>query len=257
MIKTAILIDGGYFLKRLPVVRRDIDIADVHAVAKSIDQLVRSHLDQLNKLYAVTNSYRLLYRGFYYDARPYDRKAHTPIGKRPLDYARSDQAIFRNKLFDALRRRPNFAVRLGEVRRDSHRSWILKAKPQARLLNGDLPIGDLTDEDFEAALRQKGVDMRIGLDIASITLKRQAGVIILVAGDSDFVPAAKLARREGVQFILDPLWHDISSDLFEHIDGLRSGFPRPLKPPANSTGVDPGVPEPRAEGRRAVSPGHR
>ena len=69
--------------------------------------------------------------------------------------------------------------------------------------------------------------MRIGLDIASITLKRQADVIILVSGDSDFVPATKFARREGVQFILDPLWQNIPPDLNEHIDGLRSGFYRP------------------------------
>ena len=69
--------------------------------------------------------------------------------------------------------------------------------------------------------------MRIGLDIASITLKRQADVIILVSGDADFVPASKLARREGAKFILDPLWQDIPADLFEHIDGLRSGFHKP------------------------------
>lgn len=69
--------------------------------------------------------------------------------------------------------------------------------------------------------------MRIGLDIASITLKRQADTVILVSGDSDFVPAAKLARREGVTFILDPLWHNVSNDLLEHIDGLRSGFYNP------------------------------
>ena len=69
--------------------------------------------------------------------------------------------------------------------------------------------------------------MRIGLDIASITLKRQSEIIVLVSGDADFVPASKMARREGVQFILDPLWQDIPSDLFQHIDGLRSGFPRP------------------------------
>lgn len=71
-------------------------------------------------------------------------------------------------------------------------------------------------------LRQKGVDMRIGLDITSITLKKQADTIILVTGDSDFVPAAKLARREGVEFILDPMWQSIGDDLFEHIDGLVS-----------------------------------
>lgn len=47
MIKAAILIDGGYFLKRLPVIRRDIDTADSDTVTRSIDQLVRSHLNQL------------------------------------------------------------------------------------------------------------------------------------------------------------------------------------------------------------------
>ena len=93
----------------------------------------------------------------------------------------------------------------------------------------------MTDRDFIPALRQKGVDMRIGLDIASITLKRQANVIILVAGDADFVPAAKLARREGVQFILDPLWQNVPRDLLEHIDGLRSGF---YKPRANTRPSD-------------------
>ena len=71
--------------------------------------------------------------------------------------------------------------------------------------------------------------MRIGLDIATITLKKQANVIVLVAGDSDFVPAAKLARREGVTFILDPLWQTVSADLSEHIDGMTSGFFRPSK----------------------------
>jgi uncharacterized LabA/DUF88 family protein len=64
--------------------------------------------------------------------------------------------------------------------------------------------------------------MRIGLDITSITLKKQADTMILVTGDSDFVPAAKLARREGVEFILDPMRQSIGDDLFEHIDGLVS-----------------------------------
>ncbi len=69
--------------------------------------------------------------------------------------------------------------------------------------------------------------MRIGVDIASIALKRQARTIVLVSGDSDFVPAAKLARREGVEIILDPLWQSVNEDLYEHIDGLQSGLPRP------------------------------
>lgn len=227
MAKAAILVDGGYFLKRLPSVRPDVDNADVEAVAGSIDQLIRGHLSQLNKIHMVPNALQLLYRAFYYDASPYEQKAHAPVSKQAINYAETPQAHFRNQLFKALRGRPNLAVRLGEVHRDADRSWILKPQPQKELLNRHLAVGDLADSHFSPALRQKGVDMRIGLDIASITLKRQADVIILVSGDADFVPAAKLARREGVQLILDPLWQNVPSDLYEHIDGLRSGFYKP------------------------------
>ena len=60
-----------------------------------------------------------------------------------------------------------------------------------------------------------------------MSFKKQVDRIVLVAGDSDFVPAAKLARREGIDFILDPLWLKVSDDLLEHIDGLRSTSPNP------------------------------
>ena len=69
--------------------------------------------------------------------------------------------------------------------------------------------------------------MKIGLDIASLAQKKLVDQIILIAGDSDFVPAAKHARREGIDFILDPMWHTIKPSLNEHIDGLRSRTPRP------------------------------
>ena len=52
--------------------------------------------------------------------------------------------------------------------------------------------------------------------------KHQVDQIILISGDSDFVSASKLARREGIDFILDPLGATIKPELFEHIDGLRS-----------------------------------
>ena len=64
--------------------------------------------------------------------------------------------------------------------------------------------------------------MKIGVDIASISFKKQVDQIVLISGDSDFVPAAKLARREGIDFILDPMGAAIKPDLFEHIDGKRS-----------------------------------
>ena len=229
MAKAAILIDGGYYLKRLPAVRRDVDPTDPEAVGASVRQLIRSHLEHLNEVHRVPNFYGLLYHAFYYDARPYDKKAHRPVSGRAIDYATTDQALFRKRLFDVLRGFRSLAVRLGEVRKDRDRSWVLNADPQKELLNRRLAAEDLTDDDFVPAFRQKGVDMRIGLDIASLTLKHHVDTIILVSGDADFVPAAKLARREGVQFVLDPLWQNIPSDLYEHIDGLRSGFPKPRR----------------------------
>ena len=98
------------------------------------------------------------------------------------------------------------------------------------LLKKRKTLEDITEDDVMLSVRQKGVDMRIALDISSITLKRQANRIVLISGDSDFVPAAKFARREGIDFILDPMWQRIPDDLHEHIDGLRTVYKKPSPP---------------------------
>ena len=237
-VKAAGLIDGGFFLKRLPHVCHDIDALNPDDVVKALEEMVLSHLKQLSKVYGSSNPYQHLYRCFYYDALPYAAKAHLPVSKKAIDYARSEVAEFRKKLFAELRGRPNVALRLGHVGKPRERAWVLKPDPQGRLLKGDMVAADLKDSDFSLDLRQKGVDMRIGLDIATITLKKQANVIILVSGDSDFVPAAKLARREGVTVILDPLWQNVAADLSEHIDWLRSGLPRPQRSSGTSNSME-------------------
>lgn len=227
MTKVAILIDGGYFLKRLRAVRPGTDASDPAAVARDISRLVAAHLKHINKIERREHFRSLIYRAFYYDARPYLNKGHLPVSRRAIDYARTDKAAFHLGLHDRLRKTSNMAVRLGEVRRDPDSLWELKPAVLSALLKNTRTFEALTDDEFRPTFRQKAVDMRIGLDIASITLKRQASIIVLVAGDSDFVPAAKLARREGVRFVLDPLWRRVDPGLFEHIDGLYSGFPRP------------------------------
>ena len=241
--KVAILIDGGYYLRRLRYVRKDIDDSDPVSVARSIRQLINNHLAQINRVYNFPNHFQLLYRCFYYDALPYTNRTHYPVSNKSLDYSKSSEAKFRNSLFGLLRKVPNFALRLGEVTRPGENSWVLKPGAQRRLLNGRIQVSDLRDEDFSPNLRQKGVDMRIGLDIATITLKKQANIIVLVSGDSDFVPAARLARREGVTFVLDPLWRTVPADLSEHIDQLRSGFYNPKSYSSYSQEAHPGSPD--------------
>ncbi|WP_206665548.1 NYN domain-containing protein [Jejubacter calystegiae] len=98
------------------------------------------------------------------------------------------------------------------------------------LLNGRITVDELTEKDVRYEARQKGVDMKISLDISSLSHHKNVEQIILVAGDSDFVPAAKQARREGIDFVLDPMWNHINPDLHEHIDGLVSSWPKNTGP---------------------------
>ena len=224
MIKTAILIDGAYFLKRLPGLVPDADLSAPEGVADLLEQLVRGHLERLNETWGAPDCYQLLYRGFYYDARPSGRRIRRPVSRGLYQHSATEEAQFRVRLFKALHGRRYFAVRLGEV--GITPAWLLRREARDQLLAGDASALPLSDADFVPSLRQKGVDMRIGLDIASITLKRQADTIVLVSGDTDFVPAAKLARREGARFFLDPLGRTVSPTLFEHIDGLLDGLPR-------------------------------
>lgn len=90
------------------------------------------------------------------------------------------------------------------------------------LLAGKIQMKDLRPEDVMVDIRQKGIDMKIGVDIASLAFKHQVDRIVLISGDADFVPAAKLARREGIDFILDPMKANIEQSLLEHIDGLEN-----------------------------------
>ena len=51
--------------------------------------------------------------------------------------------------------------------------------------------------------------------MTSLALKKQVDQIILISGDSDFVPAAKQARREGIDMILAPMGATIKPNLHE------------------------------------------
>lgn len=257
----AILIDGGFFLKRIQRLLRENEIDTPEKVARCVRRLCFNHVIKLKggsgKLWQ-----QHMYRAFFYDANPFDGKAHHPVDNKSIDFAKSDVAQHRQALFQELRKERKLALRLGKVNRDS--DWTLsprltkaalKTRQQLASLNalqplieaaGTAPINltlttdqaqqlqqaysfwqNLRSGDVALGLRQKGVDMRIAIDIASLTLKKQVKTIVLVAGDSDFVPAAKLARREGIEFILDPLWQNVNDDLFEHIDALQSGLKRP------------------------------
>ena len=210
-MKTAILVDGGFYRRRAQAVFGDKSAQDR---AEELSNYCKRHLKWHDE-----NSE--LYRIFYYDCPPSSKKIYHPLTQKQIDLGKSDLFVWTNEFFDELKRKRKFAIRLGKLA-DEQAYYSLRYDTVKKLFNGTKNISDITESDFSISIDQKGVDMKIGLDIASIAYKKQVNQIILISGDSDFVPAAKLARREGIDFILDPLGSHIKSDLFEHIDGLRT-----------------------------------
>ena len=210
--KAAILVDGEFFLRRLAYISNTKDMTAENA-AKALEVICVRHAKKAQ---------RNIYRIFFYDCAPFSKKLFNPISRKTIDYAKSEKYAFRTEFHNLLRQKRKFALRLGHLSDDENARWLIKTSKVNELLNKKITIEDLQPEDIIPNLRQKQVDMKIGVDIASLTLKQQVDTIILIAGDGDFVPAAKLARREGIDFILDPMYQRIQPDLFEHIDGLHS-----------------------------------
>ncbi|HEY5466104.1 MAG TPA: NYN domain-containing protein [Clostridia bacterium] len=218
MNRTAILIDGGFFVKRAIKLWGK---KSPEELAKILQDYCIRHIKQNRE------DYHQLYRIFYYDCPPINKKMHHPLSNRLIDYAKTEQYEWRLAFHEQLRKLRKMALRLGHLDEEGT-NWNLDPRLLRSVITGKLPISKLREEDIVLNTKQKGVDMRIGVDIASMAYKKQVEQMILIAGDSDFVPAAKLARREGIDFILDPLWSQIKPDLFEHIDGLRTVCEKPL-----------------------------
>jgi uncharacterized LabA/DUF88 family protein len=220
-MRTAILVDGGFFLHRFHALRGPVSPEDA---ANALHDICRAHLKRQKR------STSQLYRIFYYDCPPLLKKAHNPVTKKAIDYAKSPTALWRIAFFEQLKKKRKVALRLGHLA-DGTGGWALNASALKDLLSKKRSVDDLTEADVRYEVRQKGVDMRIGIDIASMAYKKQVDQIVLIAGDSDFVPAAKLARREGIDFILDAMWASIADDLHEHIDGLSTVYQKPKASP--------------------------
>lgn len=234
MIKVAILVDGSFFIKRFRTIYKNQSGFDKYDATFCANEFYTIALRHLNKFkqkkekdkkteLPIFNEY--LYRILYYDCHPFSKRIHNPITNRCLDFSKSPEAIFKMNFFEELKKRRKVALRLGEIK--DHAGWTFYKKVAKNLIKKKIEIDDLKENDVYYDMTQKGVDMKIGLDIASLAYKKLVDKIILISGDSDFIPAAKVARREGLDFVLDPMWNHVDENLLEHIDGLQSTCQKP------------------------------
>lgn len=209
--KTAILVDGAFYRRRAYHLFGD---KDPSSRAEELVSYCTRHLTD--------NGYRhRLYRIFYYDCPPLSTNLYHPFHGKALSMKDSPTYKWANEFYKELANKRKVALRMGNLQ-EQESGFRIKQKTVNKLLRHEITVDDLTERDFEPDFVQKGVDMRVGIDIATLASKHLVDQIVLIAGDSDFVPAAKHARREGIDFILDPMWQSIRPELNEHIDGLRS-----------------------------------
>ncbi len=205
--RIAVLMDGGYVIRRMEGANgRFPDAEGVRRLAISCCGRAEG---------------RSLYRVFFYHGRPY---SGPKVAKRPLDgrkVAIGSNAMARRhrQLLTDLARSEDFAVRCGDT---VVRGWRLGGAAQRRLRT--IPGYRVAGRDFVVDVIQKGVDMRIGLDIAALALKRLVETIVLVTGDADMVPAMRFARREGLRVGVCTLgFHGAPGPLITDADFVMDG----------------------------------
>ena len=201
----AILVDGGFLRRKLATKTHQMDSDDFRLFVGDL----RAH--------SALAEHRL-HRVYYYDAGPLTGQARNPLNGERINFSAQSVAVHNQRLLDEVAQIPFVSLRMGEL--DHMGQWEIKPAVLASARGEVLLRGG----DLKPKITQKGVDMRLGLDIASLTLKRQARIIVLVTGDSDFVPVMKFARREGAQVFLVPLGHKIRDSMREHADLVLDDF---------------------------------
>ena len=164
-MRTAVLIDGGH----LRVKSRQ---AGLHYSNDLIERVA----------HACVADDESLFRVLYYDCAPYDGTVQLPVSGEDKVYTASDSWM------RELAARELFAIRRGVLK-------FRGFKPRR------IPVQhrELTDADFEPDFEQKGVDMRIGLDMATFSERGSVDRVTLITADTDCVPAMKHARIAGLQ----------------------------------------------------------
>lgn len=79
--------------------------------------------------------------------------------------------------------------------------YYLTCLPRYEVRKGRLVVRGM-DNDGNKRFQQKGVDTLLSIDMVSLGATRQISDVILLAGDSDYVPAVETVKPFGINIIL-------------------------------------------------------
>jgi hypothetical protein len=169
-------------------------------------------LTAVSKAAAISGEPLRLFRALYYDAPPLGGTVKNPIDGSVFDFSKHALAARGHALLESVEQLPFFAVRRGKLM--SH-GWEIGPQALKSLQAAPRPV---SAKDLRPKVEQKGVDLRIAIDIVETAAKRIADVVLLISADSDLVPAMKFARREGRHVFLSTMGHHVAMDLRSHAD---------------------------------------
>ena len=166
-----------------------------------------------------------LFRIYYYDCPPFEGRSVNPVSRSMVDFSASATCRREKSLQDALAVKDFVAFRKGVL---AFNGWYVDPNATREIIKTSRAV---RDTDLKPDIKQKLVDMKIGLDVAWLSSKRIVERIILVTGDSDFIPAMKFARREGVQIVVITINNKgVKRDLRVHSDEVRNVTVSPRLP---------------------------
>ncbi len=197
--KVAVLLDGGYVTYEYNWLNKKPPTAD------DIEHIAKCCFKKDEELF----------RFYYYDCRPFEGAAFNPALDSRVDFASNPIFKARESFYNNLAVKDYFAFRAGQLK---FRGW--KVRPRA--ISDHFKKGAPLDKDaLVPNFQQKGVDIKIGLDIAWLATKNIVDRIILFTGDTDFLPAMKFARTEGVQVIIAAFRDNLRSEMKDNADEFR------------------------------------
>ena len=105
MIRTAILIDGGFYRKRAKHLWGE---KSAQGRAKEVMAYCQAHLRDKDG-----NEDRQLYRVFFYDCAPIGRSVYHPLRKSNVDLDKSETSAWMHSFLEEIKHMRKFALRLG------------------------------------------------------------------------------------------------------------------------------------------------
>ncbi|MBK3719083.1 NYN domain-containing protein [Staphylococcus arlettae] len=204
MKKVAIIVDGQFLLHRIRDAQSSTQYPNLEDQYNFLTNLINSNDEEL-------------FRIFYYQGSPNKQTVDKPISKEKINFSESQINKYSSNLITELSNKDFVAMRLGDT---FFRGWKLKNPVLEKIRKGIIKdTSKLTDDDFTPDFQQKGVDIKIGLDVAWLSNNNIVDRIYMVTGDADFIPALKQARRDGIQIKLVKIGtKKINNDLLKHSD---------------------------------------